>query len=84
MEAVKCIVENMISYSQKVPAGSLFLVPSDKEGLSRDLMVKRVRHFLLTFIEDPNTDQALRAKCIELLLQMGLIYANAENLILAA
>ena len=54
------------------------------EGIARDLFVKRVRDFLLYFIESESTSKELRAKCVELLMRMGLVAANAENLILAA
>ena len=56
----------------------------EKEGLARDLLMKRVRDFLLSFIESPNSPDNLKAKCIELLMALGLIFGNAENLILAA
>lgn len=81
-EQVTLIVNTLLNMLLHVEDGKMYDV--EKEGIARDLLVKRVRDFLLTFIENENTSKELRAKCVELLMRMGLVAANAENLILAA
>ena len=81
-DAVLAVVDVLLKSTQGVQPGSMYL--EDKEGVSRDLMVKRVRDFLLPFIEKADTPKNLKSKCIELLMALGLIFGNAENLILAA
>ena len=81
-DAVLAVVEALLKSTQGVAHGSMYT--EEKEGLARDLLMKRVRDFLLSFIESPNSPDNLKAKCIELLLALGLIFGHAENLILAA
>ena len=81
-DAVLAVIDALLRSTQGVQPGSMY--SEDKDGLARDLLMKRVRDFLLPFIENNNTPENLKSKCIELLMALGLIFGNAESLILAA
>ena len=50
-----------------------------------DLLLKRIRTIILSVIRSNELrEENLKAKCVELLMRMGCVSANPEDLILAA
>ena len=63
--------------------GSLF--SRDAQGMQIDLLFKRIRSIILSVIRSSELrDDKLKTLCIELLMRMGCVSANPEDLILAA
>ena len=75
------VVTAVLEATQGVGERALFSY--EKEGLARDLVFKRIREFLVTFLEG-NSAREVKVKSCELLLRLGLITGCAENLVLAA
>ena len=53
------------------------------EGLQLDLVLKRIRLIIQSIIKS-NCPDYIRQKCVELLIRVGLVGGNPEDLILAA
>ena len=81
-EAIQSIIGTLLNQTSGIEPGSMN--SSDKEGLARDLTFKRIASMLYKILEDRNSDQPLREKSLELLLQLGLILGNAEYMLAAA
>ena len=80
-DGVLAVVEALLQATQGIGEGALFSY--DKEGLARDLIFKRVREFLLYFIEG-QFDRGLKEKCVLLMTRIGFIAGNPEDLMRAA
>ena len=80
-QGVLAVVEALLQATQGISEGALF--SHDKEGLARDLIFKRVREFLLHFIEG-EYEKGLKEKCVLLMTRIGFLAGNPEDLMRAA
>ena len=80
-QGVLAVVDALLQSTQGISEGSLFGL--DKEGLARDLIFKRLREFLLHFIEG-EYERGLKEKCVLLMTRIGFIGGNPEDLMRAA
>ena len=60
------------------------LFKDDPDGFKVDLQAKHIRQVLQSVIEKEQVSADLRALCIQLMCQMGLVRANSEDLLRAA
>ena len=60
------------------------LFKDDSDGFKVDLQAKHIRQVLQSVIEKEQVSADLRALCIQLMCQMGLVRANSEDLLRAA
>ena len=75
-------VEEMLAAFKIVAPGKRFA--SDHIGFKNDLHQSKIRKILIRVIENEHVTSELRAQCVRLMYWMGLVCANAEDLLRCA
>ena len=78
---VKTIMEELYIYTRSAEPKDMFNTKID--GFMQDLWLKKLRAFLVKTISSKKSQGELRELCVRLLLRIGLISGNPEDLLLA-
>jgi len=80
-ELMNDTLEALIMATKGIDNGTLF--SRSKEGMQIDLLFKRIRTVISGVVKG-DSSQDIKVKCVELLMRIGVIAGNPEDLILAA
>ena len=80
--ALKVSIQNMLKVASTLEPAQKF--SQDVEAFKQDLVNQKLRDALLALIDSNPSDTELKGLCVRLLLRIGLITANGENLLRAA